>query len=348
MTIDRHNIKSLAEKSKGRGHPHPLPSPLLALNFGIMIFEADIASAFRRFSLLERTERMLTFPVLSDLHVILEDIDTSEPGLRNSLNAIQALHQADELFHFDFFADLGDTGLELPHNEGDEARERLLNAYSEAHHCTAKPSIICIGNHDFDHGRLTAEEFGARMNRPNLERGHILHFGEDSSYGYYDLDRQRVRVFFLNTGNGNPYGMDDSQLAFLEQNLLCLQQDWRALFLMHACPHRNGHSARVPYRNPSFARFGEIVSQSPCSAGILCGDSHFDNEFSFGKAPGVLTQGYGGATGNDLPPGGRIHRFDSARTMLAEIVVLRPELRRIDVLRMGIDDKASDRTLHTP
>ena len=286
---------------------------------------------------------MVVFPVLSDLHTILEDIETSEPGLRNTLNAIEAVHQADALFNFDFFADLGDIGLELPQNEGEEARQLLLQAYSKAHHCVGRPSIVCMGNHDYDHGNLTAEEFGDIMNRPNLERGHTLHFGENSSYGYYDIDTKRVRIFFLNTSNGNPYMLENRQLDFLERNLL-LTDDWCAVVLMHACPHSNGHGVRVPYKvPPSFARFGQIVSQSSFPVVVFCGDSHFDNDFSFGNMPGFLTQGYGGATGKYLPPGGRLTRFDSARTMLAEVAVLRPELRRIDVQRMGVNDAASDR-----
>ena len=144
-----------------------------------MLFEADILSTFKRFTVLERTERTVVFPVLSDLHTILEDIDTSEPGLRNTLNAIETVHQADSLFNFDFFADLGDIGLELPQNEEELARKRLLEAYSGAHHCILKPSIVCMGNHDYDHGKLTDAEFGDIMNRPNLERGHILNFGEN-------------------------------------------------------------------------------------------------------------------------------------------------------------------------
>ena len=287
---------------------------------------------------------MVLFPVLSDLHTILEDIDTAEPGLRNSLNAIEAVHQADALFNFDFFADLGDIGLELPQNEGEIARKRLLEAYSKAHHCVLKPSIVCMGNHDYDHGNLTAAEFGDIMNRPNLERGHALHFGENSSYGYYDIASKHVRIFFLNTFNGNPYMLDEGQLDFLERNLT-LSDDWFAVVLMHACPHRNGHCVRVSYKEPpSFVRFGQIVKQASCAVCVFCGDSHFDNEFSFGKAPGFLTQGYGGATGKYLPPGARLKRFDSARTMLAEVAVLRPEMRRIDVLRMGVNDAASDRT----
>ena len=307
-----------------------------------MLFEASILSAFKRFTSLDRTERTVVFPVLSDLHTILENIDTSEPGLRNTLNVIEAVHQADALFDFDFFADLGDIGLELPQNEGEDARARLLCAYANAHHSTLKPSIVCMGNHDYDHGNLTAEEFGNIMNRPNLH-GHILNFGENSSYGYYDIKGKRTRIFFLNTCNGNPYMLEDRQLDFLENNLI-LNEDWCAVVLMHACPHKNGHGVRVPYKvPPSFARFGQIVSRSSCPVVVFCGDSHFDNDFSFGNMPGFLTQGYGGATGKYLPPGGRLTRFDSARTMLAEVAVLRPELRRIDVLRMGVNDASFDR-----
>ena len=222
------------------------------------MFESQIASTFRRFSKLERTPRMIVFPIVTDLHVILEDIDPADPGLRNSLNAVEAIHQADELFHFDFFADLGDTGLGLIHNRPAGKGLEMLRTYAETHRKTEKPFFVCMGNHDFEEGLSDPEFFGEIMNRINQERGHHVQFGDNASYGCFDLPEKKIRLLFLNTGDGNPYLFDEKQLDFLQEKLQ-LPQGWEALLFMHRCPHKNGDNVNAPEKHPSFHRFEKIV-----------------------------------------------------------------------------------------
>lgn len=311
-----------------------------------MKFDPIIQNTFRRFIALERTERMVVFPLITDLHSILEDIDTTEPGLRNTLPVIHALHEADRLFDFDFYADLGDIGLELPQTRSAQDAKALLDAYADAHGQTSKPVLVCMGNHDSDCGKLTAQEFGERFNMPSLRRGHAITSGADPSFGFLDLSAKKVRVFFLNTGNGAPYRLDDAQIDFLQRHLQELTADQTALILMHVCPHPAGAWVDSPYTpDKSLLRFGQIVEQyADRIGGIFCGDSHFDTEFRIGNVPGFVSQGYGGVSESSMPSGARKTPFDSAETILAEIVVLRPERNRIDLLRMGIKDAEADRS----
>ena len=307
------------------------------------MFDSQIASTFRRFSKLERTPRMIVFPIVTDLHVILEDIDPADPGLRNSLNAVEAIHQADELFHFDFFADLGDTGLGLIHNRPAGKGLEMLRTYAETHRKTEKPFFVCMGNHDFEEGLSDPEFFGEIMNRINQERGHHVQFGDNASYGCFDLPEKKIRLLFLNTGDGNPYLLDEKQLDFLQEKLQ-LPQGWEALLFMHRCPHKNGENVNAPEKHPSFHRFEKIVCGSGVVSGIFCGDSHFDAEFQYGGIPGFVSQGYGGIDQESMPECARKNPFDSTRELLAEIVVYRPEMKRIDLLRLGVQDSAADRT----
>ena len=311
-----------------------------------MKLDQIIQNTFRRFAALERTERMVVFPLITDLHSILENIDTTEPGLRNTLPVIHALHEADKLFDFDFYADLGDIGLELPQTKSAPEAEALLAAYADAHTQTSKPVLVCMGNHDFDCGKLSAKEFGERFNMPSLRKGHTITFGTDPSYGFLDLRTKKIRVFFLNTGNGAPYRLTKEQEDFLQKHLQDLAADQMAIILMHVCPHPAGAWVDSPYTpDGSLLRFGQIVEKfADRIGGIFCGDSHFDTEFRIGNVPGFVSQGYGGVSESSMPSGARKTPFDSAETILAEIVVLRPERNRIDLLRMGIKDAEADRS----
>ena len=303
-----------------------------------------IRKTFRRFEALEKTDRMLVFPLITDLHSILEDIDPAEPGLRNTIPVIHTLHEADRLFDFGFFADLGDTGLELPQTQADPDANALLKAYAEAHAHTAKPVLVCMGNHDYNYGKLSPVEFGERFNMPSFLRGHTLTFGKDPSYGFLDLRAKKIRVFFLNTGSGAPYRLDEIQEDFLQKHLQELGTGWLAVILMHFCPHLTRERGISSGLDSSMVRFRKIMEKyADRIGGIFCGDSHYDAEFSIGGIPGFVSQGYGGVRQSSLPPGTRYNVFDSTRTMLAEIVVIRPELSRIDLLRMGIKDAAADR-----
>lgn len=310
-----------------------------------MIFASRIEQTFQRFSKLKRTKKTVVFPVITDLHSILEDIDPCEPGLRNSLNVIEALHQADTLFDFDFFADLGDTGLGLPHNRPAAKGHALLQAYASAHRQTEKPFFVCMGNHDYEKNVSDSQSFGEIMNRINLHRGHAFHFGENASYGFFDLPEKEVRIFFLNTGDGNPYGLDQTQLVFLEKSLQ-LPSGWHSLIFMHKCPHKNGNwvSENEKPVPESFLRFERIVKNAGNVGGIFCGDSHFDTEFRIGTIPGFVSQGYGGVAEKSMPEGARKNPFNSREDLLAEIVVYDPEMKRIEILRLGVKDAAADRS----
>lgn len=305
-----------------------------------------IEKTFRRFKSLERTERMLVFPLITDLHSILKDIDPAEPGLRNTLPVIHALHEADKLFDFDFYADLGDIGLELKHTKSAPDAKALIEAYAAAHAQTSKPVLVCMGNHDYNHGKLSPKKFGERFNLPSLRRGHALTFGKDPSYGFLELRSKKFRIFFLNTGNGRPYRLDEAQTDFLKNHLQELDTGWMALILMHVCPHPAGAWVDSDYKpDSSLTQFGRIIEKyADRIGGIFCGDSHFDAEFHIGGIPGFVSQGYGGVLESSMPAGARKNPFDSTQTMLAEIVVVRPEKKRIDLLRMGIKDVSADRT----
>ena len=309
-------------------------------------YRQEIQAACGRLDAIERTPRTVVFPVISDLHTIREDVDTADPGRRNTMPVIAAMHQADALADFDFFADLGDIGLELPENADPEAADALLSDYAAMHRRSPKPAIVCMGNHDTSWGRISHARFGEVMNRPGAENLPQLRFGADASYGYLDLREQRVRVFFLNTGRD--YTSTDEQNAFLREKLEELPGDWLAVYLMHYAPAPEGRwvmpgDSGEWGMHPSMAELAGIIADSPHSAFVLCGDSHFDAEFHLGRVPGFITQGYGGIKPEWMPPGARRRDVDISRTLLAEIAVLTPETRQIRLIRVGAGGAEADR-----
>ncbi len=310
-------------------------------------FGRELQVACSRLNAVERTPRTVVFSVISDLHTIDRDIDTADPGRRNTLPVIEAMHRADALADFDFFADLGDIGLELPENRSPEAADALMRNYAMLHRKSPKPTLICMGNHDTDRGRISHAQFGDVMNRPEAERFPRIHFGEDASFGYLDLPEQRVRVFFLNSGRN--YTSTEAQNAFLREKLAELSGDWLAVYLMHYAPTPAGRwvmpgDSGEWGMHPSMAELAGIIEASPRSAVVLCGDSHFDAEFHLGRVPGFITQGYGGIDPAWMPPGARRHGFDSSRTLLAELVMLIPETRQVRLIRAGAGGAEADRS----
>ena len=96
--------------------------------------------------------------------------------------------------------------------------------------------------------------------------------------------------------------------------------------------------------HPSMAELAGIIESSPRSALLLCGDSHFDAAFHLGRVPGFITQGYGGIDPAWMPPGASRHPVDTARTLLAEMVVLIPETRQVRIIRAGAGGAEADRS----
>ncbi|MBO5792105.1 MAG: metallophosphoesterase [Lentisphaeria bacterium] len=305
--------------------------------------EQYVENTLRRFAELDISEKAVIFPLVSDLHTDFSDKDPCEPGERYSLNVLELLHRADTHFKFDFFADCGDVGLELPGRKTRSEASQLLELYAKVHHQSDKPAIICMGNHDYCHGLVTPAEFGNLMNVPNVHKGYDFTFGENASFGFYDLQDKQVRAIFLNTGN-SAFHMDEREFEFLRNALKLPSEEWSIMLFMHICPHVKGSWDPEKKSNDSQLQLAQILSEYTGFGGIFCGDSHFSAEFDFGGLPGFITQGYGGATPSLVPSFARMTPFNSAGNMLAEIVVFDPVKRRINLLRMGAGGEEADRS----
>ena len=78
-------------------------------------------------------------------------------------------------------------------------------------------------------------------------------------------------------------------------------------------------------------------------AGNLCGDSHFDAQQYEKGVNVVISQGYGGIGPDNLPKHGRYTRFSTSRTMLVDLVALKPEKRVMRLFRLGAGGEKMDR-----
>ena len=79
-------------------------------------------------------------------------------------------------------------------------------------------------------------------------------------------------------------------------------------------------------------------------AGCISGDSHFNNQALTNGVNFVITQGYGTVSAKDLPDGvGYVTPVDRTRTMLVDMVAVKPARREMKLFRIGAGGPSSDR-----
>jgi hypothetical protein len=308
----------------------------------------EMGLTYERFEAWSVSDDAIIFPVVTDLHSIFNDENTAEPGLRNSMNHIRYVHGIAEKFNCDFIADLGDIGLELPETSSREAAKRLVEQYAGIQAESQLPTLQCLGNHDHNGGSISNAEFGDAFNKKCAKRGHKIVFGENSSYGYYDVPNKRCRVFFLNTSDNTYYGFSEEQLRFLAENI-SLNSTWTVVILTHFCIDPIGHwlndeplSDTLFDRTSMFA-FLEIIKGNKNLAGVFAGDSHYDHFIKRDDINFFITQGYGGVDLKKMPAGAQFNFFDTMKNMLVDLVVIEPVKREIKLLRLGAGGESCDR-----
>ena len=78
-------------------------------------------------------------------------------------------------------------------------------------------------------------------------------------------------------------------------------------------------------------------------AGYFCGDSHFDNEMEWRGVNWTVFQGYGGVGRAAKPWGARTVAFSRAKSMLFDIVAVKPSVGEFKIFRVGAGGPACDR-----
>ena len=320
--------------------------------------DARINEAVARYRAWKGADETVAFTFMTDVHSA-------------QTNGCDAVDFADSRYHVlfaqvaadragcDFLVDAGDHDFDNGCKSPEEALARLASVESVYHGYSARPVLFCLGNHD--HGPyppgggtrpISSELYGETFNGLAVRHGFTLVFGDNRSWGYYDVPGKRFRAIFCNTSDDCYYGFSRSQIDFVERALATMPDGWTAAVFGHYCLFEEiGHwkhfqqGGRVVNKAEFMKVLQDFAKERPNGlAGVFCGDSHFDNALEFRGVNWTISQGYGGVSPDNLPWGARTVGFDRSCDMLFELVAIKPKTGQFRVFRVGAGGAAFDRT----
>ena len=319
---------------------------------------ARIDEAVARFKAWKGNADVVSFTFVTDIHSHLEEIPP-KPIFSNSRFHVLFSQVAADRAGCDFLVDGGDHDYDLGKPSDEQVFKRVAVTKHVYGGYSAKPVLFCQGNHDHGPGRgagkprpISSELFGDTFNGIAEKHGFKLVFGENKSWGYYDVPGKKFRAIFCNTSDDGYYGFSVSQLDFIKNALESMPEDWTAASFGHFCVFSEiGH-----WKGPSFSlteakRRAEFMSvlegfvkrRPNAFTGYFCGDSHFDNEMEVRGVNWTVFQGYGGVGRANKPWGARTVPFSRAKDMLFDIVAVKPSVGEFKIFRVGAGGPACDR-----
>ncbi|MGL6178369.1 MAG: metallophosphoesterase family protein [Tannerellaceae bacterium] len=318
------------------------------------IIREDIQATSRRMTEYIGKDQVLVFPILTDLHL------TSS----GAYDHIDYTVEAGKLMHFDFVVNLGDLGLDV----GTETTEKAVGLMQDVYHRHSKfdgVTLFVRGNHDGNvrYNPVTAQAWYEQFNK-SVSQAQAANYHFETTYGYYDIPKTKTRVIVLDTSDGssdltnvNYYNLSDMQLQWLANSLQFDKKGWNVIVLTHFCMDLIGKWTGFPYEvaagdtamNAMLHDFmlkksggmGAVAwdfrkNKSNALVANFCGDSHFDNSDVTNGLVRVITQGYGGVSEADVPPGGHVWSKDGR--MLVDVVVVKPKQREFKMFRLGVGE----------
>jgi hypothetical protein len=337
--------------------------------------DSQIDEAYARFEDWRGKDEVVVFPLVTDIHAA-RPLFSIPPDLRDTKYHVLFAERAALKFKADCFAELGDIGfdrdLKWQPSKKEEAQKRLesqRNLYKDF----PLPVLFCMGNHDcgrangtsFSELTLSTKEYGGMFNGMVKGRGTELITGPNEDYGYYDVPGKKCRVFFLNTSDSHESGYTPEQMQFLADHLK-MPADYCAVILQHRCIHPTigKWKASKPGTIPNgdlcikiLAGFLEgskgqmknvhwdfTENKGTSLAGCISGDSHFNNQAVYGGVHFIITQGYGTVSAKDLPENvDYVTPVDRTKTMLVDMVAIKPAKREMKFFRIGAGGPERDR-----
>ncbi|MDD4537579.1 MAG: metallophosphoesterase [Lentisphaeria bacterium] len=337
--------------------------------------DQQISETKARFDAWRGDDEVVVFPLVTDIHAA-RPFFTNPPNLRDTKYHVLFAQRAALACNADFFAELGDIGFDRdlkwqPSKKADA--ELRLEAQRNLFKDFALPVLFCMGNHDsgrafggvFSELRLTQDEYGAMFNGMTKKKGVPLVTSPGEDYGYYDVPGKKCRVFFLNTSDQHEVGVTPTQMQFLADNLR-LPPGTCVVLLSHATIHptlgkRDGQKPRsiangsiglqllTAFRKGEKGSAGDVhwdfTANQDCSlAGWISGHNHFNDHREHEGIPFILSQGYGTKHLKDLPTGvDYVTPVDRTKTMLVDMVAIKPAKRDMMIFRIGAGGPERDR-----
>jgi hypothetical protein len=337
--------------------------------------DRQIREAQARFEGWRGVDETVVFPLVTDIHAA-RPLFSVPPDFRDTKYHVLLAQRAALKFKADFFAELGDIGfdrdLKWKPSKKEDALLRL-ESQRNLYKVFPLPVLFCMGNHDcgraygefFSEVRLSAREYGGMFNGMTKGRGAVLVTGPNEDYGYYDVPGKTCRVFFLNTSDAGEVGFSPEQMQFLADHLK-VPQDTCAVILGHKCIHptigkwKGGKPGTIKNGNLCMTMLADFVkgakggegdvrwdftgNRGATLAGCIFGDSHFNDQAVTNGVNFVITQGYGTVSAQDLPDGvGYVTPVDRTKTMLVDVVAIKPSKREMRLFRIGAGGPERDR-----
>ena len=200
----------------------------------------QIDEAVARYRAWKGTDEAVAFTFVTDLHSHLTAKAVPLDFSNTRYHVLFAQAAADRA-GCDFLVDGGDHDYENGCRSDEEAFARMAVAESVYHDYTARPVLFCLGNHD--HGPLldrktrpiSSARFGDTFNGLAERHGFKVVFGENRSWGYFDVPGKRFRAVFCNTSDVAYYGLSQGQIDFVAKALSSMPPDWTAAVFGHFC-----------------------------------------------------------------------------------------------------------------
>ena len=203
----------------------------------------EIGLTFKRFSSWNVGKDKIVFPVFTDIHA---GYDFNK--IKQLKNLIDNFNQ----FGFDFYANLGDVGIDVAYTKGGlDASYKLLNYISDVSNTANAPVLFANGNHE-----TVVKEFPTRLrkeylNKPQERKWKGLKYTDGGNNGIYFNEEKSLKVIILDnyakadTDNNPSYltyeGIDKEQLSWFIAELVKAKDVENIIVLEHSFPHYKGN-----------------------------------------------------------------------------------------------------------
>ena len=220
----------------------------------------EIGTTFKRFSSWNAGKDKIVFPVFTDIHA-----GTTFNKIKQLKNLIDNFNQ----FGFDFYANLGDIGIDVAYtNGGLDASYKLLNYISDASNTANAPVLFANGNHETIVRELPTRVRKEYLNKPQERKWKGLKYADGKNNGTYFNEGKGLKVIILDnyakadTDNNSSYltyeGIDKEQLSWFIDELVKAKDVENIIVLEHCFPYYKGNwrsekeeSVQTIYEDPA-------------------------------------------------------------------------------------------------
>ena len=203
----------------------------------------EIGTTFRRFSSWNAGKDKIVFPVFTDIHA----------GFTfNKIKQLENLIDNFNQFGFDFYANLGDVGIDVAYtNGGLDASYKLLNYISDVSNTANAPVLFANGNHETIVKELPTRVRKEYLNKPQERKWKGLKYADGGNNGTYFNEEKDLKVIILDnyaradTDNNPSYltyeGIDKEQLSWFINELTKAKDIENIIVLEHCFPNYKGN-----------------------------------------------------------------------------------------------------------